>query len=344
MDRFVIGLNNCVGALNGILGQFSSQPEQTTDKMADDMEYQMSSPPQQQIRSGPGRPGNWTAPMFRILLDYIEEEKGPDSIFLTDRVAASDEAVRRMEELCPPHQYVKRDKKQIDNKLSSLCEHGTEHGTSIKKLLTNGLSVVIFSKVLKGVFSEEEIQTDTDKRKKRKRAQYAKIEERRNQRVVEPVDVQPLKTETESRDPSMASDFSQVTALEDVVVCAGSPDKAAISEAMTDIANKIESCVSARLAGAGISAHNPTVFNFEAFGDWLCELLMSVGGCDRTRLQERYMQIMNMQSQQRLDLATFLRSVVGAAVTLWAMQPSPLKTSGAMYEDLISEWQLGKCS
>ena len=27
-------------------------------------------------------PGNWTAPMLRILLDYIEEEKGPDSIFL----------------------------------------------------------------------------------------------------------------------------------------------------------------------------------------------------------------------------------------------------------------------
>ena len=341
MSRFLNGLISYVGALDLISRNHSSQLRSTTDDIADDMEYTGSSPPRAATHAATNRPLKWTPLMLRALLDYVDEEKGRESVFIKDRAAAVIELNRRMQADIPAHLYNKRSRDNLTNKIYEIAARYCVRGASVNMFLTRGLSVVVFERITAGVFSEEEVQTNAETRKAEREASNARTKERKQQRVSQAK--RPMETESVLTDPSAASDFGQVMDLEDVIVCAKSSDKVAIGEALNDMANKIESCVNARLEGAGISAHRPTVFNFEAYGSRLCELLETVGGCDRMRLQERFMSIVNMQSQQRLDIATFVQAVIGAAVTLWALQTAPLNEApGSMYDDLVSEWQLGK--
>lgn len=77
------------------------------------------------------------------------------------------------------------------------------------------------------------------------------------------------------------------------------------------------------LSGAEVDGSQPVLVEYDSFGSGLKLLLHQVMGGRETELQHRYREILDSQARQRLPLGVFVRSLVGAAVTTWALQTVP---------------------
>lgn len=106
----------------------------------------------------------WHHEMTRVIFDYIDEQKGEQSRFITDENGAFEEIRRRLEpKTHDKNVYATINKEKIRNKLMKQTVSGGLSGRTIQDLYINGTSILKLESMQKGVFSDAEIATAKEK-------------------------------------------------------------------------------------------------------------------------------------------------------------------------------------
>lgn len=104
-----------------------------------------------------------------------------------------------------------------------------------------------------------------------------------------------------------------------------SPDSyaTAIRNKMLEVGKECKRAIELRLRSAGLKAGGPVTVDFDGPGDKLSGLLATVLASRGDNMKERWAIVENMQAEAGLPLSIFLQSLLGAAITNWALRPPP---------------------
>lgn len=106
----------------------------------------------------------WYPEMTRVIFDYIDEQKGEQSRFITDRNGAFEDIRRNLEpKTIDKKVYASINKKKIQNKMMQQAARGGIGWVNIQSLFVHGTSVLRLGKMQENVFTGAEI-ADSEKR------------------------------------------------------------------------------------------------------------------------------------------------------------------------------------
>lgn len=104
-------------------------------------------------------PSYWTPKMVRVMFDYIEEEAGDDSLFITDIRKAWQNVLIKLEPVTAQNDYKSLNVDKILVKLYKEADKAGKPGASGRQTLyREGKACLRLWKITRGVFTEEEIE------------------------------------------------------------------------------------------------------------------------------------------------------------------------------------------
>ena len=279
--------------------------------------------------SGNRENSTWSPQMLRALLDYLDENKGPDGIFRTNRKQGLEGASQAIRDNVPDDFRNEVTLEQIDRKLGSMVKMAQWRGTKIKAVLLKGTEVIDLLKLPRGTYSDTELEPSRKIREERRGARTLKWKRQS----------EPFNTASASLP---ASSITKLQATISTALIKDTIGKRHVQEPMDDIRKDIEVAVLRRLEEGGGESNRPAMLKTELFGHDLCNLMATLLGCNVGSLKAEVGRLAAMQARQRLQLSHILRGLIGAALTQWILQPLFQGREEPMYRALLQVLNNGK--
>ena len=274
---------------------------------------------------------SWSVEMMRELLDYLDRNKGETGLFVRDLTTALLGAKQAIENNVPAHLNNDLTPARVKNKYEKILSDTGGRGATIRNLWHKGTDALDLLKVAPGVYTEEELEP----LRGRDRLRLVKRNEQRATRLVNHIG-------EESTISLSNPDLSRLRAAVSTALVKDSPNTKMIQESMDDLGRDIENAVLQRMQGGGISSTQPVVLNAELLNRGLQDLVATLLGCNGSMIPHELSKLSAMYAQQRLPIAIFVRALVGAAVTMWTLEPILRGQSEPRYKALVSALENGK--
>lgn len=274
---------------------------------------------------------SWSPGMMRELLDYLDRNKGDSGVFVRDITTALLGAKQAIEKNVPAHLNNDLTPARVKSKYERLFSDAGSRGASIKNLWRKGTDALDLLKVPPGVYTEEELEPSRE----RDRLRLVKKNEQRATRLVNDIG------EENTNSPSNP-DMSHLQAAVSTALVKDSPNTKLIQESMDDLRRDIENAVLQRMQDGGISSRQPVVLNAELLNPGLQDLVATLLACDGSMIQHELSKLSAMYAQQRLPIAIFVRALVGAAVTMWTLEPILRGQNEPRYKALVAALENGQ--
>ena len=255
---------------------------------------------------------------MRELLDYVDRHKGEDGISMRDQTTALLGATQAIEQNVPSHLNNDLTPTQVGRKLTKVLsiaglsnadlssEGILSEDSSIRNLWRFGTQMLDLLKLPPGIYTEEELEPSRERRR-------SKMANAKQQRAGRPV----TKNAKSVDNPPSAPDLSSLRASVNTALVKDSPNIKHIQEVMDDIRKDIEVAVMQRLRDSGTSSTLPVALNIGLLRHDLRNLIATLLGCDASMVQHELSRRSFVYTQQRLQMDTFIRALIGAAVTHW---------------------------
>lgn len=287
-----------------------------------------------------GRSGKFTPKMHRVLIDVLDENKGTDGLFFKDRHKGCRLIESELKKRISSEQLVEVTIVQIEHKVDYLVQKSI----SIKKddnlpykrrqLFIAGRSILDHRKFEDGVFTQDEIDTWNQNRR----------ESRKRRRVTTESDSEVADTDDESS--------TQLPVTTPLIAFSGTPlirnnglsivrssersvNTESIAPKMSAIFAMMDGAVRKRLAAAGIDPNQPFIINLEQISGDVSELLEGLLFCDRSELPSAIQKLDDVRATRHLPVEVFIQSIIGIAITTWALRPRPQGTDVNVYADVL---------
>jgi hypothetical protein len=276
---------------------------------------------------------NWSPQMLRVLLDYLEEHKGPDSILLSKRQQGLTEIRQALRSKVQPEFHNDLPETLIDRKLLTLVNHkGKSRDLKLTGLFERGMAALNLQRFPQGTFTEEELAPIRE-------AEREKRTPVRRRRVV--IDLEDDEFEG-FPDDTTELDVSRLKSAAESGEILESPDIHQVREVINEIFKSIANSVDKRLTESGRGGVAPVIVNTETSGFDMQQVLATLLTCDPGVVMER---LGRLQAKRRLDLNTFARATVAAAVTRWTLMVHPWDLSqDKVHAAWVEELNESKCT
>ena len=300
---------------------------------------------------------------MRVMLDYLDQHKGEDSMFIRNLPTALLGTKHAIEQRVPAHLKNDPTLERIRAKFDKFAEAiirppGGTSGPLIHYLWRNGTAALDLLKLQPGIYSEEELEPHRERNRLEKAARRAEYENRRaSETVVEEASLSPT-SEALAREqraarrvkgvgqavarPLTTPDLSVLRATVSTSLAKDSPNTKHIQDTMDDLRKDIEAAVLQRMRDSGISYTQPVALDTELQRRGLQDLVAYLLGCDASVVRHELCRLSDMCAQQRLQLDHFVCALVGAAVTLWALEPVSQGPTDPRYKALEKALQDGE--
>ena len=288
----------------------------------------------------------WDAELDRGLLDFLDANKGPEGIFMTNVTFAKEEAAEHLRNKFPSKDPKVEKAKQVESRLDKFTRrYALEKNISTSQLYSIGSMALDYRKLRPETYTESEMRTwkahyeankaimKSQQKPKRKEVENSESEEdgdhssskRRKANIND--DEPPISTVNQAADLQRLHDLRHGGELKSTT------NKKHIQEGITDLHESILMTVRDYLEESGIEMDEPIQLDFEPRGHDLRELIDMVAGSDKETPGDYQSRLSGMQAQQRLGIGAFVRALVMAAVTRWTLLSLPQgDQSGGLYE------------
>lgn len=258
---------------------------------------------------------------MRVLLDYLDQNKGDSGIFVRDITTAFRGAKQAVEQNVPAQLNNHLTLERVRSKYERLVRTAGGRGSSSRNLWREGTDALDLLRLPPGVYTEEELRPAREQDRLR-------IKKMRETRRVSGVG------ETNVTTPS-TPDLSRLRTALSTALVKDSPNTKQIQESMDDLRRDIESAVLQRMQDGGISSTQPVALNTELLSRGLQDLVATLLGCDASMIQHELSKLSAMYAQQRLPMDHFVCALIGAAVTTWVLDPALQGPTEPRYKSLV---------
>jgi hypothetical protein len=296
--------------------------------------------------------------MMRCLIEFVDENKGDNGLFMTDHHEATRQALARLRAQWPNGILQNITPEQIGRQIEHIATHwlhGTiPGGTPAEKnfLFIHGKSAIDYGcvgRTREGVFTKEEIaswkkdhsEEEAGKgkshipRKRRTPADELNWEypARKSQRTVSIPDSDSLNQDAiansvDSRNTSNPAEYDTgaLSSLQQFLTNAPTPSTLKpeyIAKEVSSIGHSINATVFRRLRAADIDMNAPVTLSLDQLDHDFTKLLEKVLGFQRTEFAQGRAKLNELRAGNHLPLDQFIQSIIGAGLTTWALRPDP---------------------
>lgn len=289
----------------------------------------------------------WSPQMLRACLDFLDEHKGTDTIFLKNRpaaLAAANKAIRRK---VPAQLRNDLSDMQIDRKIDGLARYLLVGNKGKAEVMIKGSAALDLTKLPDGTYTDEELQ-----KKKNVQERVAK-QKRSAQRKVKNKGKAEDSQQEEKQDSMIGvrqpPDTSFLRPADSLTTMLDSADTKSVAVTMNELFSLIESVSFQRLEDCELTRSRSADLSLEILSPELQSILSTLFSCGFHSVPQQLVQMRSMQFRQQLKLDTFSRAVIAAPVTSWALEPVPLGIAESSVNDVwikkigVSELSLEKC-